>query len=117
MSGLRDISPYQAQMTFAMARHAAVDLALIFSTEPQAPAKDRLPPDRFEQLKQSLARQNLCFDDFAADRLTQFRSQYEPFVNAMSLHFLMDLPPFNSEHHKADNWQTTAWKSSEEHFG
>jgi hypothetical protein len=117
MSGLRDISPYQAQMTFAMARHAAVDLALIFSTEPQAPAKDRLPPDRFEHLKQSLARQNLCFDHAAADRLAQFRSQYEPFVNAMSLHFLMDLPPFISEQHKSDNWQTTAWKSSEEHFG
>jgi hypothetical protein len=117
MSGLRDISPYQAQMTFAMARHAAVDLALIFSTEPRPPAKDRLPPDRFEHLKQSLARQNLCFDHAAADRLAQFRSQYEPFVNAMSLHFLMDLPPFISEQHKSDNWQTTAWKSSEEHFG
>ena len=33
---------YQTQLTFAMARHVAVDLALVFKTPPQPPLPDRL---------------------------------------------------------------------------
>jgi len=35
----------QARLTFAMARHAVVDLGLVVRRPPKAPAGDRLPPD------------------------------------------------------------------------
>src|SRR5450432_201834 len=39
-------SSYRAQLTFAMARHAAVDLALVLKTRPVAPDQNRLTPER-----------------------------------------------------------------------
>src|SRR5579871_3223038 len=49
--GMKDIAPYQAQLTFAMARHAIVDLALVFRTPPLSPDPDRLPEARLLQLR------------------------------------------------------------------
>jgi hypothetical protein len=34
---------------------------------------------------------------------------YEPFVNALSRHFLFALPPFAPDQPPVDNWQRTAW--------
>src|SRR5262249_29961085 len=48
IAGINGACPYQAQLTFAMARHAAVDLALVFRTPPQAPDDNRLPRERLD---------------------------------------------------------------------
>src|SRR5437762_5678806 len=40
--GVKGHNVYQAQLTFAMARHAAVDLGLVFKTRPLPPESDRL---------------------------------------------------------------------------
>src|SRR5580692_10403027 len=37
IAGVDGADPYQAQLTFAMARHTAVDLALVFQTPPRPP--------------------------------------------------------------------------------
>ena len=42
ISALKGVDPYQAQLTFAMARHAAVDLAQVLHARPESPAEDRL---------------------------------------------------------------------------
>ena len=42
--GIGGAAGWQAQLTFAMARHAAVDLAQILSSAPRPPDADRLPP-------------------------------------------------------------------------
>jgi hypothetical protein len=34
---------------------------------------------------------------------------YEPFVSALSRHFLLDLPPVLPNSPPVDNWQTSAW--------
>ena len=34
---------------------------------------------------------------------------YEPFVNALSRHFLLALPPVLPDATPVDNWQTSAW--------
>ena len=34
IAGVKDVDPYQAQLTFAMSRHAVVDLALVFKSPP-----------------------------------------------------------------------------------
>jgi hypothetical protein len=102
---------YQAQLTFAMARHAAVDLALVFKRPPIAPQPDRLPPERLHQMRELLAAAGLPLEDGAAaeGRLSKLRAMYEPFVNALARHFLFALPPILPEKPPVDNWQTSAW--------
>ncbi len=102
---------YQARLTFAMARHAAVDLALVFLARPLAPDPDRLPPERLARLRAALREAGLALrDDRAADdRLTELRALYEPFVNALARQLLFDLPPVWADTEPVDNWQTSAW--------
>src|SRR5262249_34294585 len=45
----------QARLTFAMARHAVVDLAQIFNVRPRASEPDRLLPDDLMQLRAILS--------------------------------------------------------------
>ena len=47
IAGVRGHEARQAQLTFAMARHALVDLAQIFSLPPKDNVPDRLPPERY----------------------------------------------------------------------
>src|SRR4029077_11389552 len=52
--GLEGWCVRQAELTFAMARHAVVDLAQVFSTPPGT-AEDRLPAADLERLRARLA--------------------------------------------------------------
>ena len=45
----------QAELTFAMARHAVVDLSIVFDTPPYQPNEDRLSPADLNRLKASLS--------------------------------------------------------------
>jgi hypothetical protein len=109
--GVKDAAPYQAQLTFAMARHAVVDLALIFRTPPLVPEPDRLPEHRLQQLRRVLCEAGLELREGPAvdAKLTELRAMYEPFVNALAKFFLFPLPPVLSETVAVDNWQSSAW--------
>jgi hypothetical protein len=102
---------YQARLTFAMARHAAVDLGLVFQTPPRPPESDRLPAADLARLHESLRGAGLELRDgpAVAKALAELRGLYEPFVNALAAHFLFALPPFQPEKAPVDNWQTSAW--------
>jgi hypothetical protein len=109
--GARDNNPYQAQLTFAMARHAAVDLALILKISPRSPSLDRLDAAALERLLGSLRENGVELRDGhdLDERLAELRAMYEPFVEALSRHFLMPLPPFSAPEPVIDNWQRSAW--------
>ncbi len=111
IAGVEGADGYQARLTFAMARHAAVDLALVFETPPVPPNPDRLAEGTCIRLWTSLREAGLPVRDgpAAARALAELRVLYEPFVNAMAAHFMLALPPWQSEHPPVDNWQTTAW--------
>ena len=55
LAGIDGISDSQARLTFAMARHAAVDLASTIGTPPEPPDPDRLPPADLEVMRVMLA--------------------------------------------------------------
>ena len=112
MVGIERTSTRQAQLTFAMARHAAVDLSQIFNTPPLEPQADRLPPDQLALLRSTLEAAGLALlKGPAADaRLADLRRMYEPYVNALSRHLLMALPPSIPPAEIPDAWQTTAWE-------
>jgi hypothetical protein len=111
MAGVKGHDPYQARLTFAMARHAAVDLALVVSARPMAPDPDRLPPERLRKLRETWRDAGLTpLEGAAADaKLIELRGMYEPFVNALAQRFLFTLPPILPEETLVDNWQTSAW--------
>lgn len=100
----------QAQLTFAMARHAMIDLAQIFSLTPVRNAPDRLPPERYKQLYQILAQSgiNICGDGHCSDRLRDMRALYEGYAQALSDYLCMPLPPWISQRPPMDNWLAVA---------
>jgi hypothetical protein len=111
VSGVPGTVRSQAYLTFAMARHVAVDLCQAVSAPPIEPTEDRLPSARLLALRESLRRAGLELADGGAaeQRLTELRGMYEPFVLALSTRFLMPMPPVMIEDEPVDNWQTSAW--------
>jgi voltage-gated potassium channel Kch len=110
-SGIEGACERQAELTFAIARHAVVDLSQVFSTAPRAPATDRLSAAELRQLRDTLAAHGMkLHDSEEADRqLLKLRSMYEPFVYALAMHLSQTLPPWIPQKKGKDNWQTTAW--------
>lgn len=100
---------YQARLTFAMARHAAVDLVLVSQTPPLPPGSDRLPTADLCRLCDSLRSAGLQVRDepALARTLAELRGLYEPFVNALATHLQFALPPFLPPSTPVDNWQTS----------
>ncbi len=107
MSEVKDFNPYRAQLAFAMARHAVVDLALIFHTGLVQPEPDRLPAEKRIRLHAMLQKAGLQLHDDAesAAKLCELRAMYEPFVNGLAKRFLFTLPPIVAEGEPIDNWQ------------
>ena len=108
---VRGADTQQPRLTFAMARHAAVDLGLVFQTPARPPAHDRLPETDFARLRQTLATVGLPMREVATSvkGLTELRELYEPFVAALAAYFQFALPPFQPEKPPVDNWQTSPW--------
>jgi Ion channel len=111
IAGLKGVDPYQAQLTFAMARHTVVDLCQVFYTRPIDLEVDRLPTDRLLKLLDQLESAGLEIVDrsLVEPKLVELRRMYEPFANALATYFVLDLPPINVEGNPVDNWQTSAW--------
>jgi len=111
IAGARDRDPFQAQLTFAMARHAAVDLGLVLQVVPRAPEPDRLPRDQFARLWAQFREVGIELreGEVVEANLAELRGMYEPFVAALGRHFLYALPAVSPEEVPADNWQRSAW--------
>lgn len=98
----------RAELTFAMARHACVDLCLIFWLPPVDPIPERLTALEAESLfPQSGAQGGWSHE--RAERLAGIRALYEPFLQALSDYFWQALPRYFPDRSAPDNWQTTAW--------
>ena len=101
----------QAELTFAISRHAVVDLSQVFSAAPSALPQDRLPPEELLRLRTKLTQLGLKLRDTpeADHELIELRAMYEPYVYALANHLSQSLPPWIPVKKGKDNWQTTAW--------
>jgi hypothetical protein len=110
ISGVRGTETRQAQLTFAMARHALVDLAQIFSLEPVGNAPDRLPPERYQKLHAAICQSSVsvCGENLSIDRLRELRGLYEGYAEALSRYLFMPLPQWIVDRSEKDNWMTVA---------
>jgi len=110
-AGVEGACERQADLTFAIARHAVVDLSQVFGTAPKAMPHDRLPPGDLRHLRETLAKHGLRLrDSEEADRqLIALRQMYEPYIHALATYLNHSLPPWIPAIKGKDNWQTTAW--------
>jgi Ion channel len=101
----------QARLTFAMARHTVVDLALVLRRRPEAPVEDRLPDARLGELLVALRAAGVKVRDDATARtkLAELRGLYEAFVVGLAGYFRLSVPALWPTDEKPDNWQTSAW--------
>ncbi len=112
MAGLDGAPAVQARLTFAMARHAVVDLSQIFGIAPKHQGNDRLSEGEFHRLISILASHGIQVDEATArNRLQKLRPMYEPYVQSLSAHLYMTLPAWTPSGRIKDNWQTSGWES------
>lgn len=122
IAGSRDGCQRQALLTFAMARHAVVDLAQIYVLRFPRHQPERLSPADFERLNALLAANGfqLHWDDGSRQRLHQLRSMYEPQVHALALNLRLQVPAWVRESGVPDNWERSPWDRArsqrEQHF-
>jgi hypothetical protein len=114
----------QAQLTFAIARHALVDLGHVFHLEKRetylrehraagssahagSSTTDRLPKDHFQTLCDTMAEagMHLCTDPEAPARLTALRALYEPAAQALAAYLGMPLPDWVPAPRAKDQWK------------
>ena len=111
ITGIEGIHPGQARLTFAMARHAAVDLAQVVNAryDPQAP--ERLTDEDFNALREILAAAGLKLrsSDEARLKLAKLRSMYEPYLHSTARNLMVALPPWKHPAKMRDNWQAGPW--------
>jgi hypothetical protein len=113
LSGVDGAPVRQTQLTFAIARHAAVDLCQVFNLRPAG--CDRLPPEERERLHERLESSGIMkrAGGKGAEKLTYLRNSYEPYVCAMASRLLMPLPPWVPAPDAQDDWSATAWEGPE----
>jgi hypothetical protein len=106
----------QAQLTFAMARHALVDLALVFHLKGKKQwaeqlKADRLPTADFRRLCDLLGDTEikLCGDPASEERLRAMRALYEPYAHALAAYLGVTVPAWVTEPKKADPKKTDQW--------
>ncbi len=109
---------WQAQLTYAMARHTVIDLAYTFNACPLDSEPDRLPPADLNRMRAQLAAVGLSLCDAPEDdaRLHHLRAMYEPYFNALGRFLAFPLHPWVSAEETTDNWQTSAWDHTKPHF-
>jgi hypothetical protein len=104
----------QAQLTFAITRHAIVDLAQVFDCRPHKPKHDRLTPDELARMRAILKEAGLKLREGNAvdQKLSELRQMYEPYVYSLSIYLHIAIPSWIPRASRMDSWQTSAWGRS-----
>jgi hypothetical protein len=96
----------QAKLTYAMCRHAAVDLARVYRAIPVYDG-DRLDAEAFERLRSRLEEGGWHLPEEALDGLAKLRRGYEPYVIGLSRELLIPLPDWTATDGTQDSWRMT----------
>jgi hypothetical protein len=107
--GLREVSTFQARVTFAAARLALVEVNRALRLSPDVHAESRLTPSEFNEMKAELVAAGLALTDEenAEERLAEFRATYEPFLAGLADHLLLYVPGWLAPKLQLDNWQVS----------
>ncbi len=105
---------WQAKLTFAISRHALVDLSQVLNTPPRNFPGERLSQQELHELCQQLSKAGFAQCSFAdghekETRLAELRHLYEPYAHALSERLLMPVGNWMPEKRVTENWRTSAW--------
>jgi hypothetical protein len=111
IAGVEGIASEQAKITFAIARHASVDLAQVVKARYDPDTPDRLPASEFARLRQALAERGVRVREGAEaeQKLAQLRALYEPYAQGVARNLLITVPPWIHPEKIKDNWQAGPW--------
>ncbi len=107
-TGIAEVPTWQAHVTFAMARHAAVDLTQVLHADPET-GPDRLSDSDLEEVRRQLESAGLrpARSAEADSRLLSLRRSYEPYINGLARALMMPAPPWWHRQAVRDNWQVS----------
>jgi len=113
IAGVDGIRIRNAELTFAIARHAVVDLSQILNRVPRRFDSDRLPPADVARIREILtgARIKLHEGQRIESRLAELREMYEPYLHSLADYLVMPLPLWIPPRDLRDNWQRSKWKT------
>src|SRR3984893_2510948 len=101
----------QAQLPFAISRHAIADLCEVLRVRPQTPVTDRLSRKDLAEVRGLLSDSGTCRCTEAGDmKLSELRSMYEPQLNGLSRRLIMPIPTWGVGLKLAGNRRRTAWE-------
>ncbi len=101
---------WQAQLTFAISRHAIADLCEVLRVRPLAPVTERLPLRDLAEVRGLLTESGTGKCTEAGDlKLSELRSMYEPQLNGLSRRLRMPLPSWGVGAKFVENRKRTAW--------
>lgn len=104
----------QAELTFAIARHAAVDLSQVFKMRPRPLPHNRLPTEDVKRIRDMFVEHGMKALEVEEmeEKLAELRNMYEPYLFALAEYLGLSMPPWIPSGKTKDNWQTTAWGRS-----
>ncbi|HTK32058.1 MAG TPA: potassium channel family protein [Candidatus Saccharimonadaceae bacterium] len=111
ISGVDDIDPFQARLTFAICRHTLVDVTQTIARRQGPVTFDQPPMEGLAEARAWLlnAKVPIADDPEAEKRLADLRAMYTPFIGVLSVLLLMPLPPLMPPVKARYNWETTVW--------
>jgi hypothetical protein len=111
IAGVEGIASEQARITFAIARHASVDLAQVVKARYDPTIPDRLPAAELARLRQALGERGVRLREGveAEQKLAQLRALYEPYAQGVARNLLITVPPWIHPEKSKDNWQAGPW--------
>ena len=106
--GIDGVPRWQARVTFAIARHATVDLTQVLHARADANV-DRLSSDELERLRRDLEEAGLRPNRSpeGSAELTRLRRSYEPYIIGLANRLMMPASRWRHESSPRDNWQTS----------
>ncbi|MHB2020377.1 MAG: potassium channel family protein [Candidatus Xenobia bacterium] len=108
---LEDGPAWQARLTFAMTRHALVDLAQVYDVKRLGDDSDRLPDEAAQALLARLAAGGLVIKpQVEVTRLRRLREMYEPYAFALAQRLHLRMPEWIVPAQAIENWQTSPWE-------
>jgi hypothetical protein len=115
--GIEGVPTWQAHVTFAIARHAAVDLSQVLHVVPDREA-DRLIDGELEQVRQALERAGLrpVRSPEVDLRLRELRRSYDPYINGIADWLMMPAPSWLRLDGLKDNWQSSPKSAAGAHL-
>jgi len=111
IAGLEKAPARSARLTFAIARHAVVDLCAVFHRPPVPPPADRLPASELSRLRHFLFETGIHVseDEAVESKLAALRLMYEPYVYALGQFLIMPLPDWIPPTDPRENWRHSAF--------